>query len=255
MYMLELMHSTSLIHDDAVDGAAKRRGVATINRSSGRLAAVQSGDFLLAKAMEKLAYYRGTGINETLAAVSAEMCRAELLQQRVRYDADAQNEALCYALIRGKTASLLSASCRTGALAGGLSEAAVRALGRFGERFGPAFQILDDILDYRAERVFGRPAGQDLKNGLLTLPALLCGAGRSEAVRRLFSKRSGAEQREIRRAVRFVREAGGLERAAARVALHCEEACEALAPLRDGPAKRALAHLAETLAEQARAFR
>jgi heptaprenyl diphosphate synthase len=91
--MLERMHSGSLRHDDVVDDAAKRRGVASVNASSGVRTAVQSGDFLLAKAMEKLDCYRGTGINEMLAAVSAEMCRGELLQQRVRYDADAQSEA------------------------------------------------------------------------------------------------------------------------------------------------------------------
>ncbi|MDR1573267.1 MAG: polyprenyl synthetase family protein, partial [Clostridiales Family XIII bacterium] len=184
MCMLELMHTASLIHDDVVDGAAKRRGVASINASSGRLAAVQSGDFLLAKAMEKLQYYRGTGVNETLAAVSAEMCRAELLQQRLRCDADAQNEASYYAQLHGKTASLLSASCRTGALAGGLSDGAAGRLGRFGERFGLAFQILDDILDFEAETVYGRPSGQDIRNGVLTLPVLLCKGEWPETTRR-----------------------------------------------------------------------
>ncbi|MDR2295409.1 MAG: polyprenyl synthetase family protein [Clostridiales Family XIII bacterium] len=250
MCMLESMHTASLIHDDVVDGATARRGVASINASSGGLAAVQSGDFLLAKAMERLEYYRGTGINEMLAAVSAEMCHAELRQQRVRYEPDAQDEAFCYALIRGKTASLLSASCGAGALAGGLAEDAVRRLGFFGERFGLAFQILDDVLDYRAEEAFGRPSGQDLRNGVLTLPALLCGIGRREALRRLFAKRNKTK-RELGLLVEHVRGSDALERAAERIALHCEEALDALAPLREGAERHALTRLAMGLAERA----
>jgi geranylgeranyl pyrophosphate synthase len=246
MCMLELMHTASLIHDDVADDAAKRRGVASINGSTGKLAAVQSGDFLLAKAMEKLEYYRGTGINETLAAVSAEMCRGELRQLRVRYDAEAQNEAFYYAQIKSKTASLLSASCRTGALAGGLSADATAGLARFGERFGLAFQILDDVLDYKAEESFGRPAGQDLRNGVLTLPVFLCGPARSPSLRRLLSKREKT-RREIQSVVEYVRGTGALERAADRIALHCEEACAALATLRKGPVTFALARLAEAL--------
>ncbi|MDR2355381.1 MAG: polyprenyl synthetase family protein [Clostridiales Family XIII bacterium] len=251
MCMLESMHTASLIHDDVVDGAARRRGEASINASSGRLAAVQSGDFLLAKAMERLEYYRGTGINETLAAVSAEMCRGELRQLRVRYEPDAQDEAFCYAQMYGKTASFLSASCRTGALAGGLAAEAADRLGRFGARFGLAFQILDDALDYRAEAVFGRPSGQDLRNGLLTLPALLGGIGRRERLRRLFMKRNKTE-RELGFLVAHVRKSGALERAAERIALHCEEALDTLAPLREGAEKHALTLLATGLAERAR---
>jgi geranylgeranyl pyrophosphate synthase len=251
MCMLELMHTASLIHDDVVDGAAKRRGVASVNASSGRLAAVQSGDFLLAKAMEKLQHYRGTGVNETLAAVSAKMCRAELRQQRLRCEPDAQDEEIYYAQIRGKTASLLSASCRTGALAGGLPEEAADGLERFGDRFGLAFQILDDILDFRAEAAFGRPSGQDIRNGVLTLPVLLCKASWPEAVRRLLSKRDKTEG-DIRRIVDCVHETDALARAADRIELHCEEARAALISLQNRSEKLALARLAETLAKRAR---
>jgi geranylgeranyl pyrophosphate synthase len=206
--------------------------------------------------MEKLPYYRGSGINETLAAVSAEMCFGELRQQRLRLDPDAQNEAFYYAQIRSKTASFLSASCRTGALAGGLPEDAADRLGLFGERFGLAFQILDDMLDYEAETAFGRPSGQDLRNGVFTLPLLLCRDEWPEAARRLLSKRNKTD-RDVRRIVERVRGAGALARAAEKISLHCEEASAALeapGPLQGRPEKFALLRLAETLAERARGF-
>jgi geranylgeranyl pyrophosphate synthase len=246
MCMLELMHTSSLIHDDIVDGAEKRRGVAAINRSSGIGAAVRSGDYLLAKAMKRLRYYRGSGISEVLARVSEEMCLGELRQQRARYDADAQTESFYYTQSRCKTAVLLSASCYTGALAGGLPHAEARALGHFGERFGLAFQILDDILDYKAEEAFGSASGRDIGNGVLTLPILLLRDEWPASVRRLLFERNKTK-REIRFIVDYVRGTDAPARAARRMRLHCEEACEALSELGSGAEKNALIALAEGL--------
>jgi geranylgeranyl pyrophosphate synthase len=251
MCMLELMHTVSLIHDDVVDGAEKRRGVATVNASSGVDAAVRSGDFLLSKAMKQLRHYRGEGINEVLAEVSAEMCLGELRQQRVCYDSDAQSEAFYYSQIGRKTAGLLSASCCAGALAGNLPEAEAKALGRFGERFGLAFQILDDLLDYGSETIFGRASGQDIRNGVLTLPILLLRDEWSAAVGRLLRERRKTDC-EIRFIVDYVRGTDVVARVAKRIASHCGEARDALSALRASAERSALLMLAEGLATEAR---
>lgn len=173
MCMLELMHTASLIHDDVVDSADKRRNVPTITATSGRQAAVQCGDYLLAKAMERLSLYRGSGINETLAQVSSEMCFGEFYQQRTLFSLHAQTLETYYDQIRRKTACLLPASCYTGALSGRVSQEKAGYLAKYGEYLGLAFQIKDDILDFCADPGFGKKAGQDLRNGIFTLPILL----------------------------------------------------------------------------------
>ena len=121
MCMLELMHTASLIHDDVVDDAPLRRGVETIHQTSGRHAAVQSGDFLLARAMEYLHLYRGTGINEALADISLQMCLGEFQQMEHLFHIKAQTQEIYFEQIRRKTAYLLATSCYTGAIAGGLN--------------------------------------------------------------------------------------------------------------------------------------
>lgn len=249
MTMLELMHTASLIHDDVVDNADLRRGRRTINRSRGNAAAVQSGDFLLAKAMERLHIYRGTPINETLAEVSAQMCVGELQQQKLRFDARAQTLDLYLTQIKRKTASLMAASCRTGAIAGGMDIEHAGMLGIYGEKLGMAFQFRDDMLDFSEEAVSGKAAGQDLKSGVFTLPIIrLLETGVPESVRGLIMKRDKTCE-EISRLVDDVRRTDALAYTEKAVREKIGEAVEALQCFPVSPEKSALARLAQALAE------
>ncbi|MDR0817711.1 MAG: polyprenyl synthetase family protein, partial [Clostridiales Family XIII bacterium] len=244
MNMLELMHTTSLIHDDVVDHAQLRRGTKTINATSGSAFAVQSGDYLLAKAMRHLHYYRGTGINETLAGVSADMCLGEFQQKRSAFDLNAQSEYLYLLQIKRKTASLLAASCYCGALAGGMNAEKAAALKRFGEYFGAAFQILDDLLDYEGSP--GKAAGQDLRNGIFTLPVLILKDKFPADVRtRLISK--DKREADIRCIIDYIETTNAPELTWERIIRLCDEACKALTAFDDCPERDALIQLANSI--------
>ena len=247
MSMLELMHTTSLIHDDVVDGSDKRRGVKTINKTSGNDSAVKSGDFLLAKAMEKLKNYRGTGINEELADISAEMCRGELNQLLLRNNINEQNEYNYYLCIKRKTAGLIAGSCYCGALAAGMPKEDALALKYFGERFGMAFQIRDDIQDYTSEESTGKNGGQDIKNGILTLPVLLAKSEMNEELTAILEKNDKSKQEELL-VKDFVRNSNAITQAEAKTKTLCGEAIAFLDSYQDSSYKNALIKMVNTFA-------
>lgn len=249
MCMLELMHTASLIHDDVVDRAPERRGEPTVNAVEGAAAAVRCGDFMLAKAMEKLKIYRGTGINEALAKVSGEMCRGELWQQRRLFSLAQQNECFYYAQIQCKTSSLLAASCYTGALAGKAEPELAACLRHYGDRLGMAFQIRDDILDFTVPEKFGKRRGQDVASGIYTLPVLMLKPVLSERMRQLLERRSKSPE-EIKEIVQYVTDSGALESAERVVMGLSEQAVAALNALSDGPEKEALTMLAAALTKR-----
>lgn len=250
MCMLEIMHTVSLIHDDVVDDAATRRGVPTINAVAGNFHAIQCGDFLLSKAMTILKVYRGTGINEILSEIVMEMCRGEFQQQKYLYDTSVQNRELYYLQIKRKTSSLIAASCCTGALAGKLTEKETKLLEKYGNYLGLAFQIQDDILDYRGTTAFGKQAGLDIRNGIYTLPVIiLLEKGMSPFWRRLLEKRNKTDS-ELAEILNYVRASGAIDEAVEEMRLLSGNAVQALTGVRNCPEKRALIQLAEKLAER-----
>jgi len=248
MCMLELMHTASLVHDDVVDGAEMRRDKQTINNKRGDFTAVQSGDFLLAKAMELLHTYKGTGINEMLADVSYSMTMGELKQQSVRYDFEAQSVETYYDLIKKKTALLLAASCWCGAVAGGMDTEDARYLYNYGEKLGIAFQLRDDLIDYSDET--GKHPGQDVRNGTFTLPVLaLKERGIPASVKELLMRREKSES-EVQSLIDYVKDSDALCMAERAVASVSREAVLELERFPDGKEKKALCDLVVSLAER-----
>jgi geranylgeranyl pyrophosphate synthase len=180
---VELLHMATLVHDDVLDGATLRRGRPTVFATGGRLAATATGDLLFSRAFAELA---GAGSEEAVRALStasSALARGELMQRADAWSPDVTPERYTERC-RLKTASLFDASCRLGAVLGGRSALAA-PLGRFGERIGLAFQMLDDVLDVvgPAERT-GKPRGADLLDGTVTLPLILA-RRRDEALREL----------------------------------------------------------------------
>jgi geranylgeranyl pyrophosphate synthase len=195
---VELLHMATLVHDDVLDRADLRRGRPTVFARGGRLAATATGDLLFSRAFAELSATGSEEAVRVLSAASSALARGELRQRADAWRGDVTPERYAERC-RLKTASLFEASCRLGALFGGRA-ALAGPLGRFGERLGLAFQMLDDVLDVSGptERT-GKPRGADLLDGTVTLPLIL-------------ARREDAELRalDLRRAVRSAEQAAAI---------------------------------------------
>ena len=169
---VELVHLASLYHDDVIDEATIRRNVESVNSRFGNLVAIVAGDYLLARSAA-IAAGLGVDIAQLLADTLGRLCQGQVTEVRSAFQIDRSREDY-FASISGKTAALTATSCRIGALTGGLPAAEVDACTEFGLCFGMVFQIRDDILDITAtDGQLQKPAGQDLAEGIYTLPALV----------------------------------------------------------------------------------
>jgi heptaprenyl diphosphate synthase len=169
---VELVHLASLYHDDVMDEAAVRRNVDSVNARWGNLIAIVAGDFLLARSAE-IAASLGTEIAGLLANTLGQLCQGQVTEVQAAFDVD-RSEDQYFATIAGKTAALMATSCRIGALTASLPRHQVDALTDYGTRVGMLFQLRDDLLDViGTEAELGKPAGQDLAEGVYTLPVLL----------------------------------------------------------------------------------
>jgi len=239
--ILELVHLATLVHDDSVDHSALRRGMPTVNSLFSHQVSVIMGDFLYSRAVVELVRANDMEVLRVLSDATNAMTVGEM-RQLTALDALGFTEADYEALIRSKTASLLSAACEIGALAGARARRA--ALARYGERLGMAFQVADDLLDYTSdERVTGKPCGLDLREHKVTLPLIAALRTMSAAQRRevdaLFDTTEPRDE-QIARVVEIVSDRGGLDYARRRGDEYAREAELALADLPDTPARGAL---------------
>jgi heptaprenyl diphosphate synthase len=169
---VELVHLASLYHDDVLDEATIRRNVESVNSRFGNLVAIVAGDYLLARSAA-IAAGLGTEIAALLANTLGQLCQGQVSEVRSAFQVDRTRESY-HDAIAGKTAALMSTSCRIGALTGGLPAAEVDACTEYGRCFGMVFQIRDDILDITStEGELQKPIGQDLAEGIYNLPTLV----------------------------------------------------------------------------------
>ncbi|MBM0064641.1 heptaprenyl diphosphate synthase component II [Alkalicoccobacillus gibsonii] len=169
---LELIHMASLVHDDVIDDAELRRGRKTIKSQWDNRVAMYAGDYIFAKAVQTAAYFDNRSIHLIISDAIMEMCIGEVEQIRDQFNWD-QNIRTYFRRIKRKTALLIAVSCKLGAIAADASDEIQRRLYLFGYYVGMSFQITDDILDFvgTMEQI-GKPAGGDLRQGNVTLPAL-----------------------------------------------------------------------------------
>ncbi len=168
---VELVHLGSLYHDDVMDDAETRRGIEAVNHRWGNLKAILAGDFLLAKASE-LAASLGTEVAALLAATIGRLCEGQVRELQLIYDRS-RTEDQYFLAIQGKTAELYATSCRIGGLVAGVDGETLDRLNSFGLAYGMAFQIVDDVLDLVAsDEELGKPSGNDLREGVYTLPVI-----------------------------------------------------------------------------------
>jgi octaprenyl-diphosphate synthase len=170
--LVEFIHTATLLHDDVVDDADIRRGRRTARKVWGNQISILVGDYLYTKAMCQLVEFHNQGINEVLAEACKKMAEGEVLQ--LYYNGNPAMPEIDYIkIVEHKTAGLIAAACRMGAILADASEEQQDALFRFGQYLGIAFQVADDTLDYTANgESLGKTIGQDLRQGKATLPLL-----------------------------------------------------------------------------------
>ena len=243
---LELLHTATLIHDDVVDETRERRGVPSLNAIFDNRVAVLTGDYILSTALIRSIQ---TGDLRTIGIISnlgRDLSEGEIKQMETA-DESILDESCYLQVIYKKTATLLSACTAIGAISAGADKQAIEAMKKFGENIGYAFQIRDDIFDYYKESNIGKPTGNDIREGKVTLPLLY--ALKQESVKAgtmleiVLTKDFTDEH--IDQLILFAKEQGGIEYAKKRMTDFRNEAVRALDVFPNSPSRRALIDLAD----------
>ncbi len=168
----EMVHLATLVHDDIIDNAATRRGIPTINARYGNNIAILLGDYLFAKTAGLIADVEDFRIDHLFSETVASVCEGTIIELLSAHQLDLSIDAYLDRISR-KTAALMAACCKGGATVGGGTDAQIALMEQYGLNLGMAFQIIDDVLDYAgSEQIIGKPAGNDLRQGLVTLPLI-----------------------------------------------------------------------------------
>ncbi len=246
---VELMHTATLVHDDAIDDSPIRRGRPTINTMWGEDRAVLLGDYLFAKAGEFAAITGNLRVIRLFSKTLQIISSGELVQT---FDAFNLKQTPDHYLerISSKTASLFSLATESGGILSQAPEESTRILREYGHNLGIAFQIVDDILDFTGtEEEMGKPIGSDLAQGTFTLPAMLLLEHYPEdnPVAELFNNQDMPEpekQKRIRQAIELVRSSPIAKQCHELASEYCAKACQRLELLSDNPSRQALKELA-----------
>lgn len=224
---LELLHTASLVHDDVVDESSERRGQASVNATYNNKVAVLVGDFILSTALLNVAKTGDQRIVEYLAELGRTLSNGEILQLTNIQNQEISEEVY-YQVINQKTAALFEACAGIGAMSAGADEEMIRETQRFGQNLGIIFQIRDDIFDYYDSPEIGKPTGNDMAEGKLTLPVIYALNHSSfDSMTKLARKvKAGTiNPDEIAVLVEFAKQQGGIEYAEKRMwEFHAEAA-------------------------------
>ena len=210
---LELLHTASLVHDDVVDESKERRGQPSVNAEYNNKVAVLVGDYVLSTALLNISFTNNSDILRSIAVLGRNLSNGEILQlsniQNTEFSED-----IYYDVIKMKTAALFEACCEVGTLSVNANESQIELAKEFGRNLGIIFQIRDDIFDYYDSKEIGKPTGNDMAEGKLTLPVLYAlnsthDSEMEEIARKV--KRNDVTRYEIARLVDFTKNNGGIE--------------------------------------------
>ena len=210
---LELLHTASLVHDDVVDESKERRGQASVNAEYNNKVAVLVGDYVLSTALLNVALTNNTHIVQSLAELGRTLSNGEILQLSNIQNSEF-SEGVYYEVIKMKTAALFEACCEIGAMSANATEEDLEKAKTFGRNLGIIFQIRDDIFDYYDSKEIGKPTGNDMSEGKLTLPVLYAlNSTEDEEMKAIARKVKSRDvsQEEISRLVAFTKANGGIE--------------------------------------------
>lgn len=243
--VVEFIHTATLLHDDVVDASELRRGQQTANALFGNEASVLVGDFLYSRAFEMMVEIGDMRVMEILAHTTNTIAEGEVMQLLNCHDADTTEERYME-VIRSKTAKLFEAGARLGAVIAGRPEREEQALAEYGMRLGTAFQLVDDVLDYRASsEEMGKNMGDDLAEGKPTLPlihVMRAGTPAQAALVREAIEQGGRERAD--EVLEAIHETGALDHAMKVAAAEAEAAVRSLDHLPPSPYRDALNRLA-----------
>jgi octaprenyl-diphosphate synthase len=249
--VIEMIHTATLLHDDVVDGSQKRRGRATANNIFGNQASVLVGDFVYSRAFQMMAVVGSQRVMEIMADATNVIAEGEVLQLMNAHDPETTEQRYLEVIYR-KTGRLFEAGAEVAAVLAGASIAQQAALSRYGKHLGTAYQLIDDVLDYRSDPATrGKNLGDDLAEGKPTLPllhALRHGNDEQRALIRLAIEQGGLAQ--LGPIVEAIETTGGLDYAVSFAQRETTQALAALAALPDNPFSRGLAALARFAQER-----
>lgn len=243
---LELIHMATLVHDDVVDEAELRRGEPTIMELYGNRIAMYTGDYILARALENITTIPDPSIHKLLSKTLVELCVGEIEQIKYKYVWE-QNLRDYLRRIKRKTALLIATSCKLGALASGLDKKQAYYLYQFGYNIGMSYQIIDDILDITSTpEVLGKPTGNDLLQGNITLPVLYAMRDKNfnETLSQTFFENKDVTEQHMVKLLALLKETNAIEKSYELSDRYITRALQALSNLPSGEAKVSLQHIA-----------
>ncbi len=250
---VEMLHTATLVHDDLIDGSLLRRGVPTLNALWTPAATVLTGDYLFAYAASLAARTENVRVMAIFARTLMTICEGELHQQFGDHAAMLQREDYLRR-IYAKTAAMFELATEAAAVLAGAPEPQVEALRRYGVDLGMAFQIMDDVLDFTGDmQALGKPVGNDLRQGLATLPVLLYLEKYPDdpLIRGILARNFGDEAM-IEEAVRRIQSSEAIRRAIAEAEAFVRRGQAHLESLPDGPARAALRAMGEHILQRDR---
>jgi octaprenyl-diphosphate synthase len=251
--VVEMIHTATLVHDDVIDLASKRRGRPSTNVIWGNHMAVLAGDWLYMQAFQVALRERNFHLLDVLISLTQMMVEGELLQLERLQKIDI-TEADYMELVDRKTASLFSACARLGAIAAGASEANENQLADFAWNLGMAFQLVDDILDFTStEKILGKPSGNDLREGKVTLPMIYTLEKASPVERQTVETiltDGSYENVPFMQVLKMLESHKSIHRAYERARAFTDKAHSLIASFPDGPAQRALRDIVDLVTER-----
>ena len=244
--LLELLHTATLIHDDVIDETKQRRGVPSLNAIFDNRISVLVGDYVLSTALIRSIHTGDLRIIGIISSLGRDLSEGEIKQLETAEESILDEQ--CYLqVIKKKTATLLSACMEIGAISAGASEEQIATCRQIGEYLGYCFQIKDDIFDYFKEAQIGKPTGNDIREGKVTLPllyALRQGGGEAKAYREIILRKDFTEE-HVEALIAFAKTQGGIAYAEQQMQHYYEMAIEALQQLPDSAARLSLSLLAD----------
>jgi len=245
---IEFIHTATLLHDDVVDRADVRRGMASANSVWGNGASVLVGDFLFTKSFSLIVQDGNLRILEVISVGTTRMAEGEVMQLMKERD-PAATEKDYYHIVTNKTAVLISAACQIGGILGAASPDQEKALADFGLNLGIAFQLMDDTLDYiSVKETLGKAIGQDFNEGKITLPLIqtlkVCSPAEKERLSQVI-REGDRRDGDLEYVIKVVKEYGGIEYTFQAAENFIEKAKNSLGPFPPSQEKEALLTLAE----------
>jgi len=242
---VELLHTATLVHDDVVDESYERRGTFSVNALWRNKLAVLVGDYILAKGLQLQLEHQKYNFLHLISRAVQDMAEGEILQMKKSRKLDI-NDEIYFEIIRKKTASLIATSMAIGAASVTGNGEIVEKMYRIGQDVGIAFQIKDDIFDYQAKGIIGKPTGNDIKEKKITLPLLyVLNNSESTERKRILSliKHKNKNSAVVKELIKMVTEKGGLEYAEQKMNEFKEKAINGLKEFEDCEARRSLIEL------------